>query len=246
MKKYSSSLALGTKFMTDSETSSQQSKIQDVVNYKPAVLKVISDEETLKALKDPNLEKIITILRKKPKTVQEITAEYNQMAEMCHMTEPKTNKTIYRYLKTLEEFRLVVPAGQRVVIGKTATETLYIRTARFFQRKDIDWMSEKGNEWAHRFATILGYMLGSSTQEISIECIQKFFKQWNETKLNTLEGFAKTASDDILELITEGEWEELIHFMDWVYIFGTLMEQPKLLEELHTCLGKKPIDDILP
>ncbi|MFX0123347.1 MAG: hypothetical protein ACFFAE_06880 [Candidatus Hodarchaeota archaeon] len=229
--------------MTNSETFSQQSKHQDIVDYKPALLKVISDEKTLKALINSNYEKIIAVLRKKAMTVQEITAEFNKMAEMCHMTDTKTDKTIYRYLKTLEELGLVVPAGQRVIIGRTATESLYMRTARIFQRKDIDWMSKKGNEWAHRFATILGYMLGTNIQEVSIECIQQFFKKWSVTKLSTLEGFAKTASDDILELITEGEWEELIQFIDWVYIFGALMEQPLLLEELHNCLGKSPNDD---
>jgi hypothetical protein len=86
-------------------------------------------------------------------------------------------------------------------------------------------------------------MLGTSIQEASIECIQKFFRNWNETKLKTLEEFAKTASDDTFELITEGEWEELIHFVDWVYLFGTLIEEPKLLEELYTCLGR-PNGDI--
>lgn len=229
--------------MTDSESFSQQNKIQDVVNYKPAFLKVISDEKTLKALIDPSYEKIITILRKKPKTVQEITADYNALAKMCHLTEPRTDKTIYRYLKALEELELVIPAGHRVVIGKTASENLYMCTARIFQRKDIDWMSEKGNDWAFRFATILGYMLGISTQEVPTECVQKFLKNWSETKLKTLERFAETASDDILNLITEGEWEELIQFIDWVYIFGKLIEQPTLLEELHDCLGK-PNDNI--
>ncbi|MFX0204575.1 MAG: winged helix-turn-helix domain-containing protein [Candidatus Hodarchaeota archaeon] len=229
--------------MTNLKTSSQQVKYQDVVEYKPALLKVINDEKTLRALTDPNYEKIISILRKKPKTVQEITADFNKKAEKCHLTEPRTNKTIYRYLKTLEELELVIPAGQRVVVGKTASENLYMRTARIFQREDIDWMSEKGYDWAQRFATILGYMLGTSIQEASIECIQKYFKNWNETKLKILEEFAKTASDDIFELITEGEWEELIHFIDWVYIFGTLIEEPKLLEKLYICLGR-PNGDI--
>jgi hypothetical protein len=224
--------------MTDLKTSSHQIKYQDVVNYKPAFLKVISDEKALKALMDPNYEKIMAILRKKPKTVQEITVDFNKKAEICHLTKPRANKTIYRYLKALEELELVIPAGQRVVVGKTASENLYTRTARIFRREDIDWMSEKGTDWTRRFATILGYMLGTSVHEASIECIQKFLKNWNETKLTTLEEFAKTATDDTFELITEGEWEELIHFIDWVYIFGTLIEKPKLLEELHACFGR--------
>ncbi|MFW9903631.1 MAG: winged helix-turn-helix domain-containing protein [Candidatus Thorarchaeota archaeon] len=223
--------------MTDLKTSSQQIKYQDVVEYNPTLLKVINDEKTLKALTDPNYEKIITILQKKPKTVQEITADFNKIAEKCHLTEPRTNKTIYRYLKTLEKLKLVIPAGQRIVVGKTASENLYMLTARIFQQKDIDWMSKKGHDWAQRFATILGYMLGISVQKASTECIQNFLKNWNETKLRTLEEFAETASDEVFGLITEGEWEELIHFIDWVYIFGTLIEKPQLLEELYTCLG---------
>jgi hypothetical protein len=79
-------------------------------------------------------------------------------------------------------------------------------------------------------------MLGLSSQEASIKCIRKFFMKWSETKLTILEDFAKTESDDILELITEGDWEELIQFIDWVYIFGTLMDQPGLLGELRDCL----------
>lgn len=225
--------------MTNSETSYQQKKYQDIVDYIPEVFRVISDEKTLKILEDHNYNKIIPILRKRPMTIQEITEAFNEEAKKCYWTEPKQPKTIYRYLRVLEDVGLVVPAGRRVVMGKTATEKLYMRTARIFQRKDIEWTSEQGEQWAKRFAMLMGFMLDSSGQEPSVTCIQEFFEKRSKAKMVALERLAKTASDDILELINEGEWEELVHFVDWVFIFGSLMNQPKILEQLRDCL-KKP------
>jgi len=40
---------------------------------------------------------------------------------------------MYRYLKFLEDQGLIAVAGQRVTSGKTATETLYCRTANHRQ-----------------------------------------------------------------------------------------------------------------
>ena len=44
----------------------------------------------------------------------------------------KSDKTIYRYVKELSNAGLIVPGGQRVLTGKTATETIYMRKARIF------------------------------------------------------------------------------------------------------------------
>ncbi|MFX1517314.1 MAG: hypothetical protein ACFFC6_13505 [Promethearchaeota archaeon] len=229
--------------MSESEPISQEKNYKDVLDYTPAVLKVISDEKTLKALLDNNYEKILHTLRNKHMTVQEITTEFNKLAEKCIMTDPKSDKTVYRYLKTLEELELVAPAGQRVIIGKTATEKLYTRTARIFQQKEIDWMSERGEEWVKRFTLLMGYMIDNNGQKPSIRCIQEFFKKMSEAKIVALERLAQSASDDIVKQITEGEWEELVAFIDWVFLFGSLMNQPELLEELGVCLNKKTPGD---
>ncbi|MHA2244221.1 MAG: hypothetical protein ACXADY_04590 [Candidatus Hodarchaeales archaeon] len=221
--------------MSNTESPQQPKKYQDIINYKPEVLKVINDQEDLKILSDNNYEKIMGILRKKPMTVQEITEAFNKLAETCPLTESKTNKSIYRYLKILKERKMLATAGQRVVIGKIATEKLYTPTARIFQRKDIDWMSERGEQWAKRFILLMGYMTDSRDREPSIRCIQEFFEKRSMAKIEAFERLAKTASNKTLELINEGEWEELVEFIDWVYIFGSLMNQPDLLKQLGDC-----------
>lgn len=225
--------------MSNSESSQLEKKYQDVVDFEPAVLEIISDEKKLKILKDTNYHVIISILCKGPMTVQEITKAFDEWASMSPRVATKTDKTIYRYLKFLEEAGMVAVAGQRVVIGKTATEKLYMRTARIFERKEFEWMSERGAQWSRRFGTLISFIIDSSYQELSVECLQEFFEKWSNAKKLALETLAKTESEDILALISAGEWVDLIEFIDWVYIFGTLMNQPDLLEQLRSCLKER-------
>ena len=100
-----------------------------VLVKKPSFLKIIRSEKTIGILKDQNHYPILKILKKAPdgKTVKELEEAYEK-----ETGKKKSNKTIYRYLKTLEEAELVISAGQLVVSGKTATETIYARSAIAF------------------------------------------------------------------------------------------------------------------
>ncbi|MFX0123348.1 MAG: hypothetical protein ACFFAE_06885 [Candidatus Hodarchaeota archaeon] len=169
-------------------------------------------------------------------TIKEITATFNEKAKKSSNIDAKSKKTIYRYLKTLEELKIIVVAGQRVIIGKTATEKLYMRTARMFERryKYIDWMGEEGNEWASRFGTLVRSMF-STEKKLSAKCIQEFFAKWAKAKNTEIKKMATMAPDDVVEIITGCDLRELSEIAGRVYIFGTLMNQPGLLEQLRSC-----------
>lgn len=226
--------------MTKTGTPQQHKKYQDIIDFKPAILKVLSDDKTHKVLANPNHEVIIPILRKGPMTVQEITKAFNEISKKSDVIEEKSDKTIYRYLKTLEEVGVVVAAGQRVVMGKTATEKLYMRTARVFEIrfKYIDWMGEEGNEWAERFGTLVGYMLNID-QIPSVKCIQEFFAKWNKARFAATEKLASIVPEDEMEIITTSDLRELTETFARVYIFSTLIDQPELLEQLHQCFKER-------
>ena len=100
---------------------------EEKIDYKDA--KTGEKKSVLKAslLGDPLYSPILTALKKGPLTVRELEKAYEKLAN-----EPKSDKTLYRYLKFLEKAGLVAPAGQRVTVGKTATEALYARTAKLF------------------------------------------------------------------------------------------------------------------
>jgi len=222
--------------MTTQNAPQEQPKYQDVLAYKPTLIKIIRNKETAKILKDTCYYPIIKILRKGPMTVRELEEAYSQEAVKSESYKPKSDKTIYRYLKTLERADLVVPAGQRVVIGKTATETLFSRTARVFAvhgKKPAWWKSEKGEQSARWIGILLGRLYNN--QKPSIKCIQELIVQFETAREAELKKILATTDEEILESITAIEWDEMETTLDYIGLFNLFLSQPDLLERLRRC-----------
>ncbi len=224
--------------MTEPNSNSSQNKHRDIVDFEPVILKVIDDKKTLNLLSDLNYYGVITVLRNGAMTVQEITKAYNNTAVKMYNIKEKSDKTIYRYLKILSANDIVIHAGQRINQEKGTSERLYMRSARVFERKDIEWMSEKGELWAEQFGIFISNMLEGEFQPNN-KCIQDFFDKWATAKTNTLENLATTTSKDIMAVINSKNWKDFAEFIDRVYLFGTLMNHPELLDNLRNCFTKK-------
>ena len=102
----------------------------DAITYSQPLMKEISEGESKDALQDPNLSQILTILKERnhPMTVTELEEAFKAIKK------ERSSKTIYRYLKKLENSGLVVQAGKRVFSdpnAKLRTQTLYQRSAKF-------------------------------------------------------------------------------------------------------------------
>ncbi|MCK5304545.1 MAG: hypothetical protein KAJ72_04790, partial [Candidatus Heimdallarchaeota archaeon] len=103
---------------------------------------VVEDRELVKIFHDPAYIPVISALREGPMTVKQIAEEYNNIVKKraIKMDIPKdafekmkrSEKTIYRYIKELSELGIVANSGQRLVLGKTATENLFSRVAKVF------------------------------------------------------------------------------------------------------------------
>ncbi|MHA2175520.1 MAG: hypothetical protein ACXABI_11880 [Candidatus Hodarchaeales archaeon] len=224
--------------MTDTNSKSSQNKHRDIVDFEPVILKVLDDKKTLDLLSDLNYHGVISVLRNGAMTVQEITKAYNNYAVKTYDIKEKSDKTIYRYLKTLSDSNIVVHAGQRINEEKGTSERLYMRSARVFERKDIEWMSEKGDIWADQFGLFISSMLEEDS-EPNKKCIQAFFNQWAIAKTNTLEKLATSAPKEIMNIIDSKNWKDFAEFIDRVYLFGTLMNHPELLDDLRKCFKGK-------
>jgi hypothetical protein len=214
-------------------------KQHDVITYKPGAVKIVRDVEIAKTLHDPLYFPIIKALRKGPMTVRELEEAYKVFAEDSGTQEPKSDKTIYRYLKVLQDADLVVPAGQRVVIGKTATETLFARTARAFlvragEEKPED--KEKGRRMTERISKLLGRVYDN--REPDPACCEKFFNKVEEDAKALQEQLLSSADEEALELATTGDWEEIDEVLTMVTIFGLFLKRPAMLEELTRCFAK--------
>ncbi len=117
-------------------------------SFKQEEVRVIRDPKLVKIFYDESYGPIFWVLRAGPMTVKDIERKYNKVVKSKGLERgvdkkdleklERSDKSIYRYIKELTKAGLVAPVGQRVVVGKTATEILYSRTARIFYLKNLE------------------------------------------------------------------------------------------------------------
>lgn len=108
---------------------------------------IVTESKQKEILYDDIFVPILIALREGPMTVKELDKKYENLLKTTIRKEgfkdPKkikeeidkrkrSGKSLYRYLKILEENKLVVQAGKRVDMTKSKTETLFSRTAKLF------------------------------------------------------------------------------------------------------------------
>ncbi len=209
---------------------------QDVLTFTPERIKIIYDSKINEVLLDPNHIPIILVLRKGPMTVREIEEAYADEAKKSDEIEAKSDKTIYRYLKVLEKADLVVPAGQRVVIGKTATETLFSRTAEAFvtgQSEQEYWNCDDGKELAGVMSQMLSKIVGA--EKTDENCIVKFMNEFEAVGNKYIISLLEDADDDMIDLFTGLDWKYKSKVLNLVSFLAIGLKNPKIFEKLQPC-----------
>jgi DNA-binding HxlR family transcriptional regulator len=213
-----------------------QTEVQDVLTFKPERIKIISDRKIIDIMRDPHHMPIIKALRKGPMTVRELEKAYANEAKDSEEVEAKSDKTIYRYLKVLEKAGAVVPAGQRVVIGKTATETLFSRSAEIFMTLATEtdyWDCDEGKDLAKKMAPMLSKVYGD--RKIDISCLTKFMNHLEKESNKQLLGLFEGADEEMVDLITSIDWHYKDKVLGYVSSFSIILNSPEIYEKLRAC-----------
>lgn len=207
---------------------------RDVITFKPAPVKIIKEKKTISIIFNPKYWTMLIVLRQRPMTVRDLEKAYREAAEKEEGLEPKSDKTIYRYLKVLEKAGLITPAGQRLVIGKAVTEKLFSRTADFFlliENPPNYWETRKGKTIARRIGNLLSHLFeGEEPKQKAILEILTHFDRAREEGLEKLVGSGNRRT---LEMISTGSLISLRKIIQYVGIFAALLEKPELLQELQ-------------
>ena len=109
-----------------------------IYNQKPIFIKEISERGFFNYIINDNYEPIFRILQKGPNTLSVIIKRYNEIITENSNTDkkitPKTDNTIYKYIKKLIEEGLVLEYATQIDLAKssTATKTLYSLSAIYF------------------------------------------------------------------------------------------------------------------
>ena len=204
---------------------------QDVITRPQIGVKVVRDEVVISKLFDKNMEPIIIVLREGPLTIKELVEAYNQIAE-----EPKSEMTIYRYVKELNKIDVVKEVGKRIKTGQSASETLYGRTAKIFWN-----LKDKGDYWKSEASkqtldTLRGLLIlykentTITTEDLGV-LLNKIYKKSSEE----LGAFFEENDDAINKIISGFTFKEVDKIFD---IFGNLillMKSKDFSEELEKC-----------
>jgi len=211
----------------------------DVVTFQPVPILIVEDFEAMKLLEDPNYYIIVEILRSRPMTILEIEEAYISRALEHKQVSKKSYNTIYRYLKALEKAGLVIAAGKRVAIGKTASETLFARTARLFHYSGLEecWSeSEDTKEIVDR--VIEGLKIVYNKDRLSKKCLRDFFSEFIDAIHEQMRILIENGPQDVLYDITSGDWQKMSKTLDYIAIFGILLNQPQMFKKLRDCFVK--------
>lgn len=212
-------------------TSMLNPQSQRVLHKRPEFMRFIKDEKTVEILKDQNHYPILKILKKESMTVKELEKAYGE-----ETNKRKSNKTIYRYLKTLEDANLVIPAGQLVTTGKTATETIYARSAMAF------YLVGEAGTWCEgergkRIMTGIEKMLGPlfNNKEVSVEKLSQLIGLYEKQKLSEMEKLAEVVGDGMSEIIEEFDFKDIGHILEFSSFIAGLKANQDILERVESC-----------
>jgi hypothetical protein len=211
----------------------ENSKTQDVLHFTPTSVKIVDAPQAVRLLEDPDYYIIVEILRKRPMTIREIEDAYKLRASDHETVAPKSYNTIYRYLKALEKEGLVTPGGKRIEIGKTASETLFSRTAKLFHYGCFPEMTEEGLDFTNRI--LGGLMLVYGGTKETEACLREVVIEISKTMKDEITRLAETDDKGKLDELMSGEWENMIKTLDYIAFFGVILNHPDLVKKLQNC-----------
>lgn len=230
--------------MSKDDISGSQSREQDVLHFEPAPIMIVKDMKAIKLLEDPSYYLIVKVLRMGPMTIKEIETAYNNAAARSDLYEPKSYNTIYRYLKTLEEANLITSAGKRVEFGKTASETLFSRTAKMFHYGITMPYADMAGDSKRIVDHVVNAMKHVyDGHELSENCLRKYMDEFWEATTVEIEKLVERADEKTLQTIAIGEFEEMLKVLDYVGMFGIILNQPEILDKLVKCFKKAKKSD---
>ncbi len=213
---------------------------EDIVKYEPIPFMIVTDDESNAYFwSNMNHSLIIRILRQGPQTLRDIVLNFNEIAKEDTLYDEKSETTIYRYVKALEDAGLVTPAGRRVFYGKTATEILYARTARVFQTWALPlsyWHSDRGRKLFSRIYAALSKVYPN--HKTLKKCLSDYIYKFEQARDLEFNAVLEKLDKEEVELITEGDWWEISQVIRFTGTFGVILNQPELLEELVKCFKK--------
>jgi len=148
----------------------------------------------------------------------------------------KSDKTIYRYINELTQAGLLIKAGQRVITGKTATETLYARKARIYllrQQAHDTWKCDECKDTLEKVGALIG--LSQKIDQPSVDSLAKLMAKIDMFHEDEQIRLFEQNEKKVLEIIKDCTFKETSHILETFKIIYLMMNSQEFKEELEDC-----------
>lgn len=178
-------------------------QVQDVITYKQKIIQNITDKEVAHYFYDNDYGILLQFLRTGPKTIKDIEDEYKRQGNV------KSDKTIYRYIKTLQENELVVEAGKRIFTDeehRNKSLSIYMRTAKVFidDTKDMG-ADEKKKKEVRKIAEAYKLLMDALEEEhdFTVDSIEEIIRKVSIEGQELAVDLMDKADEEIFELLKD-------------------------------------------
>jgi Mn-dependent DtxR family transcriptional regulator len=210
---------------------------KDAITYVQPIIQEIDDPETIDVLENPNYMSVLSILRSGAQTVSEIREA------LVEEKLEKSTKTVYRYLKKLEDKKLVVQSGKRVYLTpdkKHKTQTLFMRSAKIFF--PIKGWNEKGlKKEHHEMHEVLGRILEKklkislSSPDCLRKVLSKLFERETELTQELILAAEQEMGKELSELMNKLEWKQIEILLSFLGTVNIILESEEWQAQLRYC-----------
>jgi len=148
----------------------------------------------------------------------------------------KSDKTIYRYINELTQAGLLIKAGQRVITGKTATETLYARKAKIYllrQQSHDTWQCDECKSTLEKVGALIG--LSQKIDQPSVDSLAKLMTKIDMFHEDEQIRLFEQNEKKVLEIIKDCTFKETSHILETFKLIFLLMNSQEFKEELEDC-----------
>ncbi len=238
LKCFNNSSELETAFESSSTNNAKRKEkavFQDVIRHFPDLLVVLpTNDPRCRYFDKPAYIPLIHVLRDGPMSIEELVEKYNQIA-----TIPRKRSTIYRYIKTLRNAKLVKVVGQRVFFGKKATQKLYgpmYRVISFEGEYDPMWESEI-RLWLLDVSIKIFSFLYPELPKANMKCFQGFRvsnMQYRDEAIIKL----KLLEKKTFELLNSCAWKEFYLKLTTIVDYDFFLNIPNMYEHLQKCFSE--------
>ncbi len=183
-------------------------------------------------------EKQEVLMNKEELTSTDMKKIKNQYIECKLPQDKKSETTVYRYVKKLEEVDIVIQVGRRIDPEGRTTKALYGRTAKIFIPAAVSteyWRTPTAKNIINATANILSLILGVKQKETSIKCLKDLMIKLDLASSVEVVKMLDKYNEEVTEITKDLGFKEMDKVHSWLGTLLLVLNSADFVDKIKDC-----------